>query len=173
MLFELQEAMISMLEQIPGVASCERYAGQLEDSARALLRVPAVLLAYGEWKPEDDPGTGQVDLELHGSLFVAVRNASGKEARANDVDALVEAILPVIRLERFGVEDVEPLQLDRVVPHYLLEGKGVGIREIRFRQSVRVGESEWDGAGVTPSDIYVGYEPVTGPDHVGDYDQVQ
>lgn len=147
--------MIARLEQIPGVVTCERYAGQLGESTRVLINVPAILLAYGEWKPEQDPGTGQVDMELHGSLFVAVRNARSQEARANDVDALVEVVLPIIRLNSFGVAGVEPLQLDRVVPHYLLESKGVGIREIRFRQSVRFGVSEWDGASVMPTEIYV------------------
>ena len=165
MLFELQEAMIAKIGQVPGVATCERYAGQLEESVRGLIKVPAVLLAYGEWRPETDPGTEQVDMALHGSLFVAVRNAKSQEARAQDVDALVEAILPTIRMERFGIDDVEPLQLDRVVPHYVLEKKGVGVREIRFRQSVRIGTSVWDGEGVTPSEIYVGYEPTSADDY--------
>lgn len=170
MIADLSDAVIERLVAVPGVATCERYAGQLAESARALVRVPALLFAVGDWEPEEDPGTEEVQVSLACSLFVAARNARGPEARAQDVDALTEAVLPLIRLERFGLSGVGPARIQRVVTHYLLEGKGIGIREIRWTQSVLLGESVWDGVGVRPEEIYVGYAPNIGTAHVSDYE---
>jgi hypothetical protein len=172
MLVEWTTAVLERLAQIPGVATCERYAGQLAESARATIRVPAVLLAVGEWRAEPDPGTGEVDVELHCSAFVAARNARGPEARAQDVDALCEALLPVVRLNCWGLAPrVGAARLDRVAPHYGLESQGVGVREVRWRQSLRLGDSIWDG-GVLPSGVWVGWVPRVGADHEPDYEQV-
>ncbi len=172
MIIELLTEAIERLREIPGVATCTRYTGQLSESARATIQVPALLLAVGEWRAEPDPGTGEVDMDLHCSLFVVARNARGPEARAQDVDALCEAALPLVRLNCWGLAPrVGAARLDRVVPHYSLESQGVGVREIRWRQGVRLGESVWNG-GALPSAVFAGWAPKIGIDHEPDYEQV-
>jgi len=169
---EFEEAVLSKLRDIPSVATVARYHGQLDESARATLQVPALLFAIGDWHVDSDPGTGQVDVELHCSLFVVVRNARGPEARAHGVDALCEAALPLLRLERFGLTGVGTARLERVVPHYTLEPRGLGVREIRWRQKLRLGESLWDGTGITPSKVFLGIAPDIGLGHEPDYVEV-
>jgi hypothetical protein len=110
-----------------------------------------------------------VEARLEISLFVAARNAAGAEARQKDITALCETLLPMIRLNRFGQAGVGPAKLAAVVPRYLLEEKGIGVREIRWTQTVRFGDSTWDGAGVAAEEIWVGFAPEIGAGHEDDY----
>lgn len=159
----LQRAICADLGALPGVATCQPYAGELEESARATLRVPALLLAVREWLPGDpDPGTEQVEVDAQLSLYAVVRHAAGADARASGVDALVEMVLPRLRLARWGLVGVGVALFQRVVPHWGLEPKGLAVREVRWSQVVRLGVSIWDGDGVVPSDVRVGWSPLIG-----------
>lgn len=175
MLDTLCDAILDTLRATPGVGTCEMYAGQVGEDGQVgkSVRTPALLLRLARLEPGQDPGTGQFGATAHCSLYVIGRNARGAEARGRDIAALVEYLLPRIRLARWGLSGaVGCAELLRAVPHYLLESKGFGLWEIEFTHWLALGEPVWDGEPWIPEVVWVGLEPLLGPAHVGDYEQV-
>ncbi len=167
----LQSAICADLGALPGVATCQPYAGELEDSARATLRVPALLVLLTRLRVLDDPGTGEVLARTYWSVFACTRHAGGEEERGRLAWALASQVLLRARASRWGLSGVSPALLarpDRVdeesgaSPLWALESRGVAVREVRWTHDVRIGASDWDGVGVTPSEVFLGIAPRIG-----------
>lgn len=174
MLSDLSDAILATLADTPGVGTCELFAGQVGDDGQVgkSVRTPALLLRLARLDPGQDPGTGQVGVSAHFSLYVIARNARGAEARGRDITALVEHLLPRMRLTRWGVAGVGCAEIGRAMPHYLMESKGFGLWEIEFTHWLALGESVWDGEPWIPDEVWVGLEPLLGPAHVDEYERV-
>ena len=176
MIDALHAAICERLGALPGVATCQPYAGELGDTQRATLRVPALLLALADLRVLPDPGTGEVAARAYWALFVCTRHAASAEARGAEAWALAEAVLLALRGQTWGLAGVSPALLEtgvrtddaRVVPNWSLEDRTLAVREVRWSQSLRLGESEWTG-GVAPSEVYLGIAPKIGAAHVDDY----
>jgi hypothetical protein len=167
----LQSAICADLGALPGVAACQPYAGELEESARATLRVPALLVLLTRLRVLDDPGTGEILTRTYWSTFACVRHAGGEEARGALAWALASQVLLRARANRWGLSGVSPALLARpgrideepgAAPLWTLESRGVAVREVRWTHDVRIGASDWDGVGVAPSEVWLGIAPRIG-----------
>jgi hypothetical protein len=49
-----------------------------------------------------------------------------------------------------------------VAPLWQFQDLGVAVREVRWRQLLRLGESEWDGTGIVPTEVWLGFAPAVG-----------
>jgi hypothetical protein len=168
----LQRAICTTLGALPGVASCRPYAGELEGHARATLRVPALLVLLARLRILPDPGTGEIAARTGWSVFACTRHADNPEARGEAAWALAAQVLIAARGNRWGVPGVSAALLaapDRLVedeagavPLWALESHGVAVREVRWTHDVRIGASDWDGAGLAPAEVWLGIAPRIG-----------
>lgn len=172
MIATVQAAICAALGALPGVATARPYAGDLDASQKATVQVPALLVALARLAIEPDPGTGEVLARAHWSCFVVTREARGAEARGAQAWALTEAVLVAARAATWGVAGCSPAELDQAVPLWQLEERALAVREVRWTQLLRLGEREWDGTAVAPTEVWLGFAPDIGVLHKEEYEQV-
>ena len=178
MIATLEAAICADLGTLPGVATARPYAGELDDTAPATLRVPALLVTLAKARVLPDLGTGEIHLRTTWSVLVCTRLASGAADRGQSAWALAAQVLLRARANRWGVEGVTPALLvdaetvsedATAAPVWQLENRALAVREVRWSQDLRLGESEWDGEG-QPSEIYLGVAPLVGDQDGGPED---
>ena len=169
MIAALEAAICETLGAVSGVATARPYAGELADSQAATLVVPAALVALTRLAMLPDPGTGETLARAEWSAFCCTRNAAGATVRGADAWALVEAVLAAVRAANgWGVAGCMPAELVQVTPLWQLESRALAVREVRWTQVLRLGESEWTGE-VAPEEIWLGFAPRVGAAYVDDY----
>ena len=161
MIGSLERAICESLAALPGVATARPYAGELGDTQKATLQVPALLVALARLAIEPDPGSGEVLARAEWSCFVCVRQARAAEARGAEAWALTEAVLVAARANTWGVAGCSPAVLMQAAPLWHLEERALAVREVRWTQLLRLGVSEWL-SGIAPSEIYLGIAPRIG-----------
>lgn len=176
MLTDLERAVCAALAALPGVATARPYAGELDGSARAALRVPALLVALTRATLQPDPGTGEILARVGVSVFACTRHADTSEIRGRAAWDLVETVLLAVRGQTWGLPGVSPALLGAPLdalaqPLWSLEDKGLAVREVRWTHDVRLGESVWVG-GDAPTEVWLGIAPKIGAAHVEDYVQI-
>lgn len=171
MIATLEAAICADLGTLPGVATCRPYAGELDDTTPATLRVPALLVTLAQVRVLPDAGTGELRLRLQWVVLVCTRLASGAAERGQSAWALAAEVLRRVRANSWGVAGVAPALLaksERVEdeasakPLWQLEDRALAVREVRWVQDMRLGASEWDGAGLRPEEVYFGIAPRIG-----------
>lgn len=166
------KAVASELESyFPDVKSSEVHGGQfnLRELAKFSTKSPAFRVALYEF--DSTPvGGGEVDHACGLSLAVITTDKKGLPREEGAVN-LTERITQILASgERFGFSGAFPSESVSARNLYggELSAKGVQLWEIRWRQTVRLGEPE-QADGVLPSELYIGFAPEIGADHEDDY----
>jgi hypothetical protein len=170
MIATLEAAICADLGTLPGVATCRPYAGELDDTPPATLRVPALLVTLALVRVLPDIGTGEIMLRTLWSVLVCTRLATGAAERGQSAWALATAVLLRARANSWAVPGVAPALLAKperaedepsAKPVWQLEGRALAVREVRWSQDLCLGASEWDG-GTRPEEIWFGVAPRIG-----------
>lgn len=161
----LHDAIVTQLRgAFPELATVDDYP---EDRQR--IAVPAALLELTEMTavPDDDPGTGQLALELQFELryVVGFRGANqGRLIRRN-----AAALAHFIQHNQWGLP-VEPARVMVCEPDaFSPELDQYLVWRIEWAQVVHIGENEWLDTGIPPREVWVGVDPRIGPEHLPDY----
>jgi hypothetical protein len=131
------------------------------------VTLPAVLIELSEFEPNDDAGTGELDVWGHfEARCVFDPNAAGAQ-RA--VRALAMQVANAANREQWG-QPVSPAEiLDVAEDGFKPDLDGYLVWRVEWRHKFTVGESIWTLPGVQPREIWLGVAPLIGPDHVADY----
>lgn len=169
----LNDIVTELRNRFPELKTCEVRDGGFdsEELARVAARTPAMFVSVAAIPTVKSVGTEQADAVMELAIDVVTKSTPqlprGVAAR-NLVDALL-SLLPNARWGMTGVGEVSAITAEN---HYsnILDGSGVALWSVTWRQVNRLGTDMWDVSGVMPTELYVGLEP--GPDHVIDYDLV-
>lgn len=161
MLAALVEAICADLADLPGVATCRPYAGELAAAQQVPLVVPALLVGIAATKAEPTDGSGRVLLRAELFCFVVTRYVGSAVARGDDAWALAEAVLARANLNQWGLA-VHPAQPVGARPVWDFDAVGMTVREVTWTHHLALGDSPWDGVGVQPSEILLGQAPRVG-----------
>lgn len=136
---------------------------------RQRISAPAALIELTEMTavPDDDPGTGQLALELQFELryIVGFRGPSqGRLIRSN-----AAALAHFIQHNQWGL----PIEGARVMvcepDAFSPELDQYHVWRIEWAQVVHIGANEWIDDGETPTEVWVGMSPLIGPRHEAYY----
>ncbi len=173
MITTVQEAAIAALAAIPGVAQCKPYDGQFSGGTtrKVAVKAPAIFVAVLSAVPDADPGTDQLDLKCRFAAYVLARNARGHAARGADCVNLAERVALTIHQNQWGLSGLSMAVVERLdsLSNNIADKAGFALWGIPWQQTVRLGASVWDGAGVIPTEVYLGVTPNIGPGHIPDY----
>lgn len=134
------------------------------------LKLPGVLIELSELAPDEDPGTDELGLIARFTVYIVLERSSTAKLEAANLAAAVA--LNVYKSGRFG-QDVGRATGIRAVPdEFKPELFGYVVWAVEWSHEIRIGESIWNGEGITPSEIYLGIAPNIGAAHAGDYHQV-
>lgn len=137
------------------------------------IKVPAAFLDLVSIEPNEDngeDGTGQLVASLRWEISLVLGLTTQKNKRA--ARALAANVALWVQGNRFGLH-IPPAQFLRAAPdEFSPQLSRHTPWVVEFGQEIHLGESAWDGTGVIPSAVYVGFEPDTGLDHVDDYLEV-
>lgn len=159
----------ALKEAFPDLETVDDYPTE-----KGKIKTPAAFLNMAAIEPGDsggDDGTERLDSVLRWEISIIMGKVPTKEVkrqtrmRAADVALWVHGNRFDLRVRpaefiRAEADDFSP-ELSRYAP-WLIE----------FEQSVPLGASVWDGTAVVPTEVYVGQEPDTGPEHEADYVKV-
>jgi hypothetical protein len=159
---------------MPGLGSCEIYAGQLtggEMEVQVPIPTPAVLPAFLGANREGAVETGEVDWKCRFAAYCVTRHAAGREHRAVSALELAEQVLAQLDGQRFGLTGVRPARITRVDNLYsrAFDAAMVAVEAVTWEQIVRMGADEWAAEGVRPESLYIGFAPEIGAAHEDDY----
>lgn len=175
-LVSLQDAVVANLATIPGVVTCEPYAGQFgtDHVSRVTFTAPAIFVSILGADPDRDPGTDQVDLNVRLAAYVIATHATDRQQRERDAIALVESVLLQVRLNQWGLSGVSAAAISSVQNLYttVADDLTVALWAVNWQQIITLGTSVWDGTGVLPQQVYVGYSPFVGATYIADYLEV-
>lgn len=157
----LHEAILAQIRgAFPEIATVEDYPDD-----RRRVAVPAALVELTEMTaaPDDDPGTGQLAMELQFELryIVGFRGANqGRLIRRNSA-----ALAHFIQHQQWGLP-VEPARVLVCEPDaFSPELDQYHVWRIEWAQVVHIGENEWLDDGEPPTEVWVGVSPLIGPDN--------
>jgi len=163
----MHEAVIAKIAaQFPGV-TVDDYPDD-----RRRIRAPAVLVELVELAPvpDEDPGTGQLALEAHFEARYLV-GFRGPDQRRH-LRRTIATLAHFIQHNRWGLP-VEPARVTGCAPdEFSPELDQYHVWAVEWAQIVHIGPNEWITDDFTPTEVYVGIEPLTGPEHVDDYRRV-
>lgn len=143
------------------------------------IKTPAILLEI-EDMPADDPdnvGTEQLAVTLNVNAYCVLSYKAGNKKALRTMAANV---LAYVRGRRWG----QPVQAakaigafpDRVRGGNPAQPSGVQddyeVMRVEFTHEVLLGADIWDNDGAVPTEVWLGYAPEIGPDHIDDYDLV-
>lgn len=135
------------LSDIVGVQHCGAFPKRRDD-----IKLPAILIDLVELESGDDPGTEELALISHWEARVLVSD----QMVESDLWALVQAAMLWLFNHSWPETNIGRAQLKQTGPdHFSPEFQGHRIWLIERTQSVRVGESVWDGSTVVPSIISI------------------
>ncbi len=172
-LSNLHQAIIdSIAAQFPSLQTVEDY-----EHERSRFSAPACFIELTSWdRGEMDPGTEQLPItaRFEAHLIIGFRTAQAKR----EIRKLAGAFSAYLHNQRWGLP-VGPAQFIAASPD---EIAGMGrnaehldeyeVWTVEWEQEVHLGTSIWKGDDTLISEVYVGYSPEVGPDHVDDYVQI-
>lgn len=146
---QLSDAIEQGLSAIDGVQHCGLFPKRRDD-----VRLPAILLDLIELEPGKDPGTGELELISHWEARVIVSDSQPKSS----LWALVQAVMLWLFNNRWSDLNIGRAILKQAGPdHFSPEYQGHQVWLVEWTQSLRVGEDIWDGTGIIPTIISVGW----------------
>ena len=145
-LVTVQDAIVERAKQLlPGLAQCERFAGQFGSASPNQGRVipPAFFVAVLNAVPgKERVGTGQQALVVTFSAYCLTMNAKGAAHRASDAMTMAETFALALEEEQWGLPNhVGRAALGRGDNLYntALDNKGFGLWAVTWEQRVIVG----------------------------------
>lgn len=170
---QLHQAMLGKIAaQFPDLQTVEDYS-----QSRERFTAPACFVELTQMDAgEADPGTEQLQVtaRFEAHLIIGFRQPSAKRS----IRTLAGAFSVFLRNQRWGLP-VGPARFVAASPD---EVAGIGrnaesldqyeVWTVEWEQEVHLGESVWQGDDTLISEVYVGYAPATGPNHIDDYTRV-
>lgn len=141
-------------------------------SSRAALPLPAVLVDLEDFEadPDADPGTEQLAVVARFRARVILGMSTADLQR--QVRKAATSVANVVHLNRWGLP-VGPARVTVIAPDaFDPDFDQYEVWGVEWGQSVHLGASVFE-EGVLPSEVLVGIDPETGPDHIADYTQVE
>jgi len=146
----LHQSIIEGIGSISGLQQCGPFPRRMDK-----VTLPAVFVDLAELEPDIDPGTGELALITHWEARVIVAE-SQPDAQAVQ-RGLVLAVMHWLFSSDFPTENVGKAKLRQAGPdHFAPEMQGHDVWLIEWTQQIRVGGSVWDGAGVIPTQVFLG-----------------
>ena len=143
-------AILDGIASIPGVQRCVPFPRRMDT-----VTLPAVFLDLAELEPDVDPGTGELALVTHWEARVIVAE-SQPDAQAM-LRGLALALMHWLFANDFSLINVGKAKLKQAGPdHFAPEMQGHDVWLVEWSQKIRVGDSVWDGAGVVPTQVFLG-----------------
>jgi hypothetical protein len=168
----LHQAIIDAIKaKFPSLVTVEFYR---EDRKLTAAQLPACLLDLTEWEsaPEDDdPQTEQlaVDARFEAHLILGFRTPEIKLA----IRKLAAAFGAFLRLKRWpGVACGPAHVIGAFKDDFSPELDQYECWRVEWVQRITLGETVWEGAGITPETVFIGFTPRIGVPHEADYLQV-
>ncbi len=167
MLTDLHNAIETHLrESFESVPSCRKYP-----RLRRKITVPAILLELAEMKPDTDAGTGQLCLSARFRAY-CIYDLVEDEAELQAANLAASVAYEIFTGGRFGLT-VGPAAIASVEPaDFKPDLFGYAAWAVEWSHQIRLGQSIWTDAGLTPTDLYIGFAPEIGPGHEPDYFKV-
>ena len=136
------------------------------------LTVPAILLEMEDILADDpdDIGTEQLAVTINLNAYVVLSYKTGQKKALRKFAA---AVMAYIRGRRWGV----PVGAANVIGAHpdKLDGQPEDYEcfRVEFSHAALLGTDIFAGDGIIPTELYLGYAPDIGPDHVADYIRVE
>lgn len=139
---------------------------------RDKLPVPAILLEMGELETADnDPGTGQIAFVARfEARIVLAFDTPNVEQEIRKIAASLAAFL---NLRRWPGVITDPAQvIGCYADDFAPELDRFEVWRVEWSHQFNVGASVWVDSGITPTTVYLGFEPKVGSGNEGNYFQI-
>lgn len=180
LLLDVRAAAIAAIkEACPALSEVTTYPGWLGRSEldALLSTTPSVRVAILGTRRIKRDGAGYVDVPVRFAAFVLTYDSdlSSDDSTAAEITT---TLLPVIDRNDWGLANVGPAKLTKVRNLYRseLNGKGIALWCVLWRQTIRLGSVDSDvigWTGGTLTQVFVGMSPQTGSGHADDYSEIQ
>lgn len=136
------------------------------------IPTPAILLEIEDIMADDpdDIGTEQIAVTLNCNAYVVLDYKAGNKKA---VKKLAAAVMAYTRGRRWG-QPVGPANVGSAQPDRI-PGKedDYEVMRVEFVHEALLGTDVFAGEGTLPTELYLGFAPDIGPDHVDDYQLVE
>lgn len=137
---------------------------------RTAIQTPAIFIDLASMEPGTDPGTEELALLLRFEARIVI--GSGDSACLS-VRELAAEVARIVHKNSFGVR-VKPAALVSVSPdNFRPEIDAYEVWLVEWQHEIHLGQSIWDGIGITPQQIFLGYVPFVGTAHEDKYVKVE
>jgi hypothetical protein len=162
-------------QQITGLETCELHGGPIDlaELERIEVIAPAIYISLLGNPNLDNPNTGERDVELGLAAYVVTMD-SDEQPRFEAAINLVESLLIHIPDNQWGQEGTFGAEQVTAGNFYsgAIDGYGVALWSVTWKQTIRLGESVWDAEGTFPTQLYLGLVSDVGSGHEDDYSLV-
>lgn len=159
--------------KFPGVKSCEVHPGQfdLKELARISSQAPAFRVATYEFSKIDEADGGEVDFDCGLSLAIITTDKKGLPREVAAVNLSEQLTRLLAKGQSFGCAYAFASHSPTARNLYggELSRLKVQMWEVKWRQTIRLGDPDWQPEGVMPTELYVGESPNIGIGHEDDY----
>ncbi|KAA0014428.1 hypothetical protein F0A17_01905 [Billgrantia pellis] len=158
---ELHQAILDQIAAaFPELATVADYP---DDRQRILAPAALIELTSMPAAPDDDPGTGQLALELQFELRYVVGFRGDNQGRV--IRRNTAALAHFIQHNQWELP-VEPARVLVCEPDvFSPELDQYHVWRIEWAQIVHIGANEWIDDGETPTEVWVGVSPLIGPEN--------
>lgn len=164
MLTDLHKAIVAQLKKdFRKVPTCEAYPELV-----GKIVIPALFIELDDLAPTDDVGTEQLPVDARFITYV-VYDRTVDDDRLQAASLAASVALAVKKAGRFG-RKIGPARVVRIAQDTSKpELFGFTVWAVEWLHELRLGESIWDGDGVVPVEVMLGYAPQIGTGHEDDY----
>jgi len=161
---ELYQSLFSGIGQLPNVHYCGHYPNRMD-----AITVPAVLIELVELEPGTDLGTEELVLVAHFEARVIMQPNVSPEP----IQTLVLSVLQWLNDTNGMPAKVTKPNIKQALPDaFTPDTHAYQVWQIHWSQSLRMGQSVWEGEGIVPSQIWLGQSPDIGADHEPQYNNL-
>lgn len=168
------EINLTTLHESIKAALTTRFSGVVVDyyvRPGVKITAPAIYFELESIDPANpaDSGTEQLEVTLTFSAKIICTYKAGQKLA---VRVLAANLAKFVQRNRFG-QAVTPGQfLGSVQEDFAAADDEYESFRVNWTHTAYLGQSYWDGVGITPEHIYLGFVPFVGPAHVNDYIEV-
>ena len=163
-LSELYQSLFSGIGQLPNVHYCGHYPNRMD-----AITVPAVLIELVELEPGTDLGTEELVLVAHFEARVIMQVNASPEP----IQTLVLSVLQWLNdMNNYPTKVTKPNIKQAMPDAFSPDTHAYQVWQIHWSQSLRMGQSVWEGEGIAPSQIWLGQSPDIGADHEPQYNNL-
>ncbi len=164
--------MVAIKAAMPNLREVEAHAGRftLDDLKQFATRAPGIRVAILALENPENTSSGEIDWMVRAAAFVVTKNEPGlkREAGALNIVGALAVLIAGNRFAQAGAHPAKPPRAQTMMSTAL--GKtGATIWAVEWTQKLRLGEDAYLIDGLVPTDLYIGFAPKIGADHVDDY----